>query len=188
WPDQDPIGHRFSYEGEKPAGAPVTVVGVVRTSKDSDVSDEPRNLFYVPLTQNFNATHVLQVRSAIPPETLIRTIEAQIHELDPAMPVYDVMTMEKALMGANGFFLYKMGAAFAGTLGVLGLLLAVVGVYGVVSQNAASRTHEIGVRMALGAQPASVFTLVLRQAAILVGAGIAIGLLAALGVTKFLSS
>jgi len=188
WPDQDPIGRKFSYEGEKPTGAPVTVVGVVRNSKDSDVSDEPRNLFYVPLTQNFNATHVLQIRSAIPPETLIRTIEAQIHELDPAMPVFDVMTMEKSLMGANGFFLYKMGAAFAGTLGVLGLLLAVVGVYGVVSQNASSRTHEIGVRMALGAQPGSVFTLVLRQAAILVGAGIAIGLLAALGVTKFLSS
>jgi putative ABC transport system permease protein len=98
------------------------------------------------------------------------------------------MTMEKSLMGANGFFLYKMGAAFAGTLGGLGLLLAVVGVYGVVSQNATSRTHEIGVRMALGAQPRSVFSLILRHAAILVGAGVAIGLVAALGIAKFLAS
>src|SRR5262249_26751669 len=87
-----------------------------------------------------------------------------------------------------GFFLYKMGAAFAGTLGALGLVLAVVGVYGVVSQNASSRIHEIGVRMALGAQPGSVFTLVLGQAAVLVGTGIAIGLLAALGIGKLLSS
>ena len=188
WPHQDPIGHRFSYEGSTNPGVPVTVVGVVGNAKTTDISNDPRNFFYVPLTQNYNATHVLQLRSAVPPETLIRTIEAQVRELDPAMPVYDVMTMEKSLMGANGFFLYKMGAAFAGTLGALGLLLAVVGVYGVVSQNAASRTHEIGVRMALGAQPRSVFTLVLRQAAILVGSGILVGLLAALGVTKFLSS
>src|SRR6202011_6242177 len=124
----------------------------------------------------------------VPPETFVRQVEAQIHELDPNLPVYDVMTMEKSLTGANGFFLYKMGAAFAGTLGALGLLLAVVGVYGVVSHNAASRTHEIGVRMALGARPGSVFSLVLRHAAFLVGTGIAIGLVAALAVTKFLST
>jgi predicted permease len=188
WPDKDPMGRKFSYEGSATPGTAVTVVGVAHNAKTSDISDEPRNFFYLPLTQNFNATHVLQLRSTLPPDTLVRSIEAQIHELDPGMPVYDVMTMDKSLMGANGFFLYKMGAAFAGTLGALGLLLAVVGVYGVVSQNATSRTHEIGVRMALGARPGSVFTLVLRQAAILVGAGVGMGLLAALGVTKFLSS
>jgi predicted permease len=188
WPDKDPIGRKFSYEGSATPGTAVTVVGVAHNAKTSDISDDPRNFFYVPLTQNYNATHVLQLRSTLPPDTLVRSIEAQIHELDPGMPVYDVMTMDKSLMGANGFFLYKMGAAFAGTLGALGLLLAVVGVYGVVSQNATSRTHEIGVRMALGARPGSVFTLVLRQAAILVGAGVGVGLLAALGVTKFLSS
>jgi putative ABC transport system permease protein len=131
---------------------------------------------------------VLQLRTSVPPETLIPAVEAQVRELDPNLPVFDVMTMEKSLMGANGFFLYKMGAAFAGTLGALGLLLAVVGVYGVVSYNAANRTHEIGIRMALGALPGGVFGLVLRQAAILVGAGVGIGLLAALGVTKFLTS
>ncbi len=97
------------------------------------------------------------------------------------------MTMEKSLMGANGFFLYQMGAALAGTLGILGLVLAVVGVYGVVSHNAASRTHEIGIRMALGAHPGSVFSLVLRHAAILVGAGIAVGVVAALAVSKVLA-
>jgi ABC-type antimicrobial peptide transport system permease subunit len=130
----------------------------------------------------------LQLRTSVPPENLINAVEAQVQELDPNMPVFDVMTMDRSLMGANGFFLYKMGAAFAGTLGALGLLLAVVGVYGVVSYNAARRTHEIGVRMALGAKPANVFRLVLSQAALLVGAGIAIGLLAALAVTKLLAS
>jgi putative ABC transport system permease protein len=188
WPNQDPIGRKFTYDGQEKKGEPVTVVGVARNARNSDMMNDHRIYFYVPLAQNYNATQVLQLRTSIPPETLIPVVEGQIHELDPSLPVYDVMTMDKSLMGANGFFLYKMGAAFAGTLGALGLLLAVVGVYGVVSHNAASRTHEIGVRMALGAQPGSVFSLVLRHAAILVGAGIVTGLVAALAVTKFLSS
>jgi predicted permease len=188
WPNQDPIGRKFTYDGQEKKGEPVTVVGVARNARNSDMMNDHRIYFYVPLAQNYNATQVLQLRTSIPPETLIPVVEGQIHELDPSLPVYDVMTMDKSLMGANGFFLYKMGAAFAGTLGALGLLLAVVGVYGVVSHNAASRTHEIGVRMALGAQPGSVFSLVLRHAAILVGAGSVTGLVAALAVTKFLSS
>jgi predicted permease len=188
WPNQDPVGHKFTYDGQEKKGEPVTVVGVARDARNNDLMNAQRIYFYVPLTQNYNATQVLQLRTSIPPENLIPVVENQIHELDPSLPVYDVMTMDKSLMGGNGFFLYKMGAAFAGTLGALGLLLAVVGVYGVVSHNAASRTHEIGVRMALGAQPGSVFSLVLRHAAILVGAGIVAGLVAALAVTKFLSS
>jgi predicted permease len=188
WPSQDPIGRRFSYDGEGKEGALVTVIGVVRNGRNSDVLTDQRNYFYVPLTQNYIAMRVLQLRTSVPPETLIPVVEAQIREMDPNLPVFDVMTMEKSLMGGNGFFLFKMGAAFAGTLGALGLLLAIVGVYGVVSHNAASRTHEIGIRMALGALPDSVFTLVLRQAAILVGAGIALGLLSALAITKFLST
>jgi predicted permease len=186
WPDQDPIGHKFSYKGEK--GPFVTIVGVARNTKTSDLLHEPRNFFYVPQAQEYNAAHVLQMRTSVPPENLVNAIESQIQQLDPNLPFFDVMTMEKSLMGANGFFLYKMGAAFAGTLGALGLLLAVVGVYGVVSYNAARRTHEIGVRIALGARPGNVLSLVLRQASILVGAGIAIGLVAALAITKFLAS
>ncbi len=188
WPNQDPIGHRFSYDGEKKKDALVTIVGVARNAKNNDLIDTPGLFFYVPITQEYNATHVLQLRTSVPPETLILPVEALVREFDQNLPLFDVMTMEKSLTGANGFFLYKMGAAFAGTLGALGLLLAVVGVYGVVSYGATRRTHEIGIRMALGAQPGSVFGLVLRQAAILVSSGIAIGLLAALGVTKLLSS
>jgi predicted permease len=186
WPDQDPIGHKFAYKDEK--GPFVTIVGVARNAKNQELLNEPRNYFYVPQAQDYQASHVLQLRTSVPPETLINAVESQIQQLDPNMPVFDVMTMDRSLMGANGFFLYKMGAAFAGTLGALGLLLAVVGVYGVVSYNAARRTHEIGVRIALGAKPANVFRLVLSQAALLVGAGIVIGLLAALAVTKLLAS
>lgn len=95
--------------------------------------------------------------------------------------------MERALGGANGFFLPKMAAATAGTLGGLGLLLALVGVYGVLSYTVSRRQHEIGTRMALGAQPSSIFGLVLSQAAVLVGSGVAIGLMLALAGTRILT-
>jgi ABC-type antimicrobial peptide transport system permease subunit len=130
----------------------------------------------------------LQLRTSVAPESLIPVVEEQVRELDPNMPLFDVMTMEKCLNGANGYFLFRMGAAFAGTLGGLGMLLAVVGVYGVISFTASRRTHEIGVRMALGARPLGIFALVFREAILLVGTGVGIGLLASLGVAQLLKS
>jgi predicted permease len=187
WPGQDPIGRRFSYKGQ--TGPMVTVVGVARDFKFGSILDATGSYFYVPQTQNYKSIHVLQVRSSrAPVESLIPSLEGEVRQLDPNMPVFDVMTMEQSLGGANGFFLYMMGAAFAGTLGGLGLILAIVGVYGVVSYNVSQRRHEIGVRMALGASPGVVFRLVLRLIAILVGGGVLLGSLAALGVSRFLSS
>jgi predicted permease len=186
WANQDPIGRQFSYGSA--TGPYLTVVGVVKTSKTSSITDEPGNFFYMPQAQNYKPIHVLQMRTTVPPETLIPVIEAQVRELDPDLPLFDVMSMDKSLNGANGLFLFKVGAAFAGTLGGLGLLLAVVGVYGVVSYTASRRTHEIGVRMALGANPWKIFVMVLRQAVALVGTGVGIGLLAALAVTQLLAS
>jgi predicted permease len=186
WPDEDPIGRRFSYKSA--SGPFVTVVGVVKNSKNDGIINPPTRYFYLPETQEYYAIHVLQLRTTVPPQSLIPQIEAQVRDLDPNLPLFDVMPMEKSLDGANGYFLFRMGAAFAGTLGGLGLLLAVVGVFGVVSYTASRRTHEIGVRMALGARPASIFGLVLRQALVLVGTGVLIGLLAALGITHLLSS
>src|SRR5262249_1306638 len=138
--------------------------------------------------ENGRALHVLEVRAAGPVEPLIPALQAEVRELDPNLPVFDVMTMEHALGGANGFFMFKMGAAFAGTLGGLGLILAIVGVYGVVSYNVSQRRHEIGVRMALGASPVAVFGLVMRVMWRVVGWGVGLGSLAGLGVTRFLSS
>jgi len=186
WPGQDPIGKRFSRASA--AAPPVTIVGEVRDSKTNGVLDPPGAVFFVPEQQDYHSIHVLQLRTSVAPETLIPVVEAQVRELDPNMPLFDVMTMEKSLNGANGYFLFRMGAAFAGTLGSLGMLLAVVGVYGVISFTASRRTHEIGVRMALGARPLGILALVLRQAILLVGAGVGIGLLASLGVAQLLKS
>jgi putative ABC transport system permease protein len=197
WPHQEPVGQRFRMgssegpfksESQGGSGPWVTVVGVVRNAKLQGLLETPGNFFYVPQTQNYKSTHVLQVRTLVPPQSLRAPIEALVRELDPNLPVYDVMTMEQAVAGANGYFLFKVGAGFAGCLGALGLLLAVVGVYGVVSYGASQRQHEIGIRMALGARPNSVLALVIRQAVALVGAGIGIGALAALAVNRLLVS
>ena len=195
WPHVDAVGQRFSMGGSqgpfKSQGGSsprLTVVGVLRDAKVQSLLGAPGNFFYVPQTQIYKSTHVLQVRTSLPPQSLKAPVEALVRELDPNLPVFDVMTMEQAVAGANGYFLFKMGAGLAASLGALGLILAVVGVYGVVSFGASQRQHEIGIRMALGARPASVLALVGRQAMSLVGAGIGIGVLAALGVNRILLS
>src|SRR5208282_2688841 len=197
WPHQDALGERFRlggsegpFKSESPGGSVpwLTVVGVVRDAKLQGLLDRPGNFFYVPQAQTYKSTHVLQLRTMVPPQSLVAPAEALVRELDPNLPVYDVMTMEQAVAGANGYFLFKVGASFAGALGGLGLLLAVVGVYGMVSYSASRRGHEIGIRMALGAQRASIFRLVIGQAVLLVGLGIALGAVAALGTSRLLAS
>ncbi len=197
WPHQDALGRRFSLGGSegpfKSAGqgasAPlVTVVGVVHNAKVQDLVDAPGNFFYVPQAQNYKSIHVLQLRTSVPPQTLVTPVEALVRTLDPTMPVFDVMTMDRAVAGANGYFLFKVGAGFAVSLGALALLLAVVGVYGVVSYAASQRKHEIGIRIALGAEPRAVLGLVVRQGVILVGAGVGVGAIAALAVSRLLGS
>ncbi|MBZ5560962.1 MAG: ABC transporter permease [Acidobacteriia bacterium] len=195
WPHENPIGRRFSYQGnqgpmgaarEGASGSFVTVVGVVRNAKLQGLLDAPGNFFYLPQTQYYESIQVLQLRTSVPPQSLIVPVEALVHELDANLPVYDVMTMEQALAGVNGYFLFKVGAGFALMLGALGMLLALVGVYGVVSYTVSLRKHEIGIRMALGAQPRSVLGLVVRQAVMLVGVGVGIGVFAALAVSRLL--
>jgi len=126
----------------------------------------------------------LQIRSAIPPESLIATVRQAIHDLAPDLPIYDVRTMEQSLAGMNGFFVFRMGAVLAAAMGLIGLTLAVVGVYGVACFSAEQRTHEMGIRMALGAERSDILRLVLRQGAVLIAAGVLCGLPASYALTR----
>ena len=115
---------------------------------------------------------------------MIPEIERTIHSLAPDLPVFEVKTMRQALYTLNGLLMFQLGASLAAVLGGLGLILSVIGVYGVISYSVSQRTQEIGIRMALGAQPGSILGLVLRQGIIIVGAGLVVGLAIALASSK----
>src|SRR6202035_2249100 len=150
--------------------------------------DPPEPFFYVPADQNYVSYRTIHVRTSVPPESLQRQIEAQARELAPGIPISQVQTMAQALQGVNGFFFFRFGAQLTGTMGLLGLVLAVVGVYSVVSYAAAQRTHEIGIRMALGAAPQDILRMVLRQSVVIVGVGLAVGLAAAFAGTRVIAA
>jgi ABC-type antimicrobial peptide transport system permease subunit len=150
--------------------------------------DDTVPFYYVPQAQAMTTFVTLQIRTAGAPEALIPKVERIIHELAPGMPLTDVQSMEDALGGVNGYFLIRLGTRFSVTLGFLGLLLALVGLYGVISYVAAQRTHEIGVRMALGADRRDILKLVLRQGFVLVGAGVIVGLVLTFFAARGMSS
>jgi predicted permease len=177
WHGQNPIGRHFS-EIDDPAHA-MEVVGVARNGRDSDIFTSNDPFYYVPLAQHYKSVVTLQLRAASPPEALAPEVTGMIHSLEPGMPVFDVQPMTTMLEGLNGFLPFRFAAVLAGALGILGLLLALVGVYGVISYSASQRTHEIGIRMALGAQPAQILKMVFGQGLLIIGTGVLAGILAA---------
>ncbi|MFZ0039334.1 MAG: ABC transporter permease [Candidatus Acidiferrales bacterium] len=182
WPDQDAIGKRISTKSQ--TGPYIEIVGVVQDAKYRGPNEEPRPFFYLPIDQSYDSFRVIQIRTRIPPEQLAVVAQTTLHEMAPNLPVFDVQTMEEALNGGNGFFLYRFGAEITTGIGFLGLVLAIVGVYSVVSYAAAQRSHEIGIRMALGANPREILKMILRQGLGVVGIGLAIGLAAAFAGTR----
>jgi predicted permease len=195
WPKQDPIGRRFvllegGHEADESAARkhPLEIVGVVKNSKTSNLIEGPQPFFYAPLTQHYQSLSTLQIRALGAPESMAQITQQTIESLAPTMPVYGVQTMSNAMRSLNGLFLFQFGAGLAASLGIIGLILATVGVYGVVSYAASQRTREIGIRMALGARPANVLQMICRQGVVIIGIGLVIGLFAALAVGRVLGS
>jgi predicted permease len=188
WSDQDPIGRKFRMASD--AKHPIEVVGITRNSRFNGVTGPFRNYFYIPLAQHYssNSLATLQVRTIGAPQAMIPEIEHLIQTLASDLPVFDVKTMTEALNTLNGLMMFQLGAGLAAALGTLGLLLAVVGVYGVVSYAASQKTHEIGIRMALGAQPMSILKMVFGQGMLIVALGLVLGLGAAFAAAKVVGS
>jgi predicted permease len=186
WPNQDPIGKRFSMKSV--AGPFVEVVGLAADGKYIFIGWDKKPFFFVPLAQSYAAYRTLQVRASLPPETMIAQMQNEVRALDPNMPVSDVQTMRQSLSGGNGYFVFQIGAILAAAMGFLGLTLAVVGVYGVVSFAASQRTHEIGIRMALGAGRREILKLVLQQGLALVIAGVLSGTVLAWALTRSMAT
>jgi predicted permease len=186
WPNEDPIGKRFSFKGE--TGPFTEVVGLAGDGKYIFIGWDKQPYFYVPEAQHTTSYRTLQIRTSVPPETLITQVQNVVRELAPNLPVSDVQTMKQALSGGNGFFIFRVGAILAAAMGLLGLTLAVVGVYGVVSFAASQRTHEIGIRMALGADRRNILMLVLRQGLALVMGGVVSGVVVAWALTRSMAT
>jgi predicted permease len=184
WPNQDPIGKRF-HAGSVD-GSPTEVVGLARDSKYLAIFEQRLPYFYLPEKQNYEPWRVLQVRTSVAPESLAKRLEREIALLDPNVPMTDLQTMNRSLGGAQGFLIFRVGAMQTSAMGILGLIVALVGIYGVVSHQATRRTRETGIRMALGATPVAVVGTILRRAVYLIAGGIGTGLLAAAAVTRIL--
>jgi len=174
WPGEDPIGKSFRMRSA--AGRVVEVVGIAQDGKYQTVAEDFQPYFYVPLAQSYASRRVLEVRSGVPPEMLAAQIQREIHGIAPNVTIVDLRTMKQSLEGGTGYFAFRLGAFLAVQMGLVGLMIAVVGVYGVVSFTVSRRTHEIGVRMALGANSTEILVLVLRQGAGLIVAGVSVGL------------
>jgi predicted permease len=185
WPNQDPIGKIFTRV-TNPKRA-IQIVGIARNSRLDQISGPFNDGFYIPFSQNFISTATLQIRTTVPTDGMARIALDQIHSISPTMPVFGIRTMARLINGGNGLLFFKAGAAIAAALGFLGLVLAVVGVYGVMSYSVSQRTSEIGIRMALGARREQVLTMICRQGALLVAFGLATGLLCAFAIGRLMS-
>lgn len=185
WPNESAIGKRFSIRGQ--SGPFAQIVGVAANGKYETAYESSQPFFYLPLAQNFSPLEVLQVRSSTAPQALLADVQKQIRDLAPELPLFNSQTMEHSLEGPDGFLLFRLGAMLAGAMGLLGLVLAVVGVYGVISYSVSLRTHEIGIRMALGAQPGEILRRVLGQGLRLIGIGMIAGLVTGWALTRYMA-
>jgi putative ABC transport system permease protein len=182
WPNTKPIGRTFVMSTH--LDNTFHVIGVVKNSRNSAATGPIEPFFYIPLEQNYTSQETLEIRTTASPETVSKEVQKAIADIAPGLPVFNVRTMKESLGGMRGFLMFRLGAGLATSLGILGLVLAVVGVYGVVSYSTSQRTHEIGIRMALGAGRGNILKMILRQGFVVVGAGLVAGLLTAIAVSR----
>lgn len=180
---QNPTGRRFSFGDTYKAEESFEITGVVKDARYFGMRRETEPMIYQPIWRPGAGTRTLCLRVDGDPEALTEAIRREVRALDSAVPLIRTRTIEQEI--DNNLLQEKLVATLAGFFGVLALILASVGLYGVIAHSAARRTREIGIRMALGAERSSVLWLVLKEALILVAAGVAIGVPAALAVTKF---
>ena len=183
WSGRNPIGGRFRFSADAPW---ITVVGVSRDVKLRSLAEPPRPFAYLPVLQAYHPAATIHVRTAANPVSLAPAVRDVVRSLDNELPLFATRTLEAHTSAAT--FQQRMAGSLLSVFGALAVLLAVVGLYGVLAFLVGQRTREIGVRMALGATPSSVFKLVARHGMRLTVVGTAIGLLMAFATAQALSA
>ena len=185
WPSQDPIGKRFRLDDSQ--GPWVEIVGLAKTSKYVFLAEPPTEFLYLPYKQRPQAGMILVAESVGDPASLVTPLRDVVRSLDANQPIYNVRTMEEFYrMRVITVFNVVIGSVAA--MGLMGLGLSIVGLYGLVAYAASRRTKEIGIRMALGAGQSEVLRMVLRQGMVLAVAGLGAGLLASVGARRLLAA
>ncbi|HEY6846443.1 MAG TPA: ABC transporter permease [Terracidiphilus sp.] len=189
WPNQNALGRTFHMATVK--DSKIEVVGVVGDAEfQVYAGGKTQPFLYLPYAQHIvgNSLMALQLRTAHDPMALAPEVQKAIHDLAPGLPIFQVQTMRQGLYTFNGLLLFQIGATLAAIMGGLGLTLAVIGLYGVVSYAVSRRVHEIGLRMALGASRSMVFRMIYQQSILMISGGLAVGLGLALAVARAVGS
>jgi putative ABC transport system permease protein len=184
WPNEDAVGSRIRFTGDPAQNPWMTIVGVVRDVKHT-LDGEVRPEYYLPHAQDAWGSMSLVVRAKAEPMALAPAIRREVLAMDKDQPLFLIRTMDQ--VRAQSVLVQRFAAVALGLFAALALILAMVGIYGVMSYAVAARTHELGIRLALGARPVDVLRLALRQGLTLTLIGVAIGLAAAFALTRLMS-
>jgi predicted permease len=178
------LGKRVSFNSA--SGPFMRIVGVIADGKYFNIAEDPRPFIWAPMTQDYSSNGILTVRTDGNPESLLGAVRKEVQALDPNLPLFDVKTLTEHMRFA--IFPAKVAATVLGVFGIVALLLSAIGIYGITSYTVSQRTHEIGIRLALGAQLSDVLKLVLSHGLKLTLIGAALGLFGAYLATRAITS